>query len=72
MGQGLRKVADHAVSPGVIDTEIQPPGRVERIGPNLPMKRVGKAEEVAAAILFLLSDEASYVSGTVLDVSGGR
>ena len=68
-GEGIRV---NAVSPGVIDTEIQPPGRVERVGPNLPMKRVGKAEEVAAAILFLLSDEASYVSGTVLDVSGGR
>lgn len=62
----------NAVSPGVIDTEIQPPGRVERIGPNLPMKRAGKAQEVATAILYLLSDEASYVSGTVLDVSGGR
>jgi len=68
-GEGIRV---NAVSPGVIDTEIQPAGRVERIGPNLPMKRVGKAEEVAAAILYLLSDEASYVSGTVLDVSGGR
>ncbi len=62
----------NAVSPGVIDTEIQPPGRVQRIGPNLPMKRAGKAEEVAAAILYLLSDDASYVSGTVLNVSGGR
>jgi len=68
-GDGIRV---NAVSPGVIDTEIQPPGRVERVGPNLPMKRVGRAEEVAAAILFLLSDEASYVSGTVLDVAGGR
>src|SRR5579864_2089614 len=68
-GEGIRV---NAVSHGVIDTEIQPAGRVERIGPNLPMKRVGKAEEVAAAILYLLSDEASYVSGTVLDVSGGR
>jgi NAD(P)-dependent dehydrogenase (short-subunit alcohol dehydrogenase family) len=62
----------NAVSPGVIDTEIQPPGRVERIGPMLPMKRVGRPEEVAAAILWLLSDAASYVSGTVIDVSGGR
>lgn len=68
-GDGIRV---NAVSPGVIDTEIQPPGRVERMGPNLPMKRVGKAEEVAAAILFLLSDEAAYVAGTVLDVTGGR
>ncbi len=62
----------NAVSPGVIDTEIQPPGRVQRIGPNLPMKRAGKPEEVAAAILYLLSEDASYVSGTVLNVSGGR
>lgn len=69
-GEGIRV---NAVSPGVIDTEIQPPGRVERIGPNLPMKRAGKAEEVASAILYLLSDEAAaYVSGTVLNVSGGR
>ncbi|HXQ52791.1 MAG TPA: SDR family oxidoreductase [Stellaceae bacterium] len=62
----------NAVSPGVIDTEIQPPGRVERIGPMLPMKRIGRPEEVAAAILWLLSDAASYVSGAVLNVSGGR
>jgi NAD(P)-dependent dehydrogenase (short-subunit alcohol dehydrogenase family) len=68
-GEGIRV---NAVSPGVIDTEIQPPGRVQRIGPNLPMKRAGKAEEVAAAILYLLSDDASYVSGSVLNVSGGR
>jgi NAD(P)-dependent dehydrogenase (short-subunit alcohol dehydrogenase family) len=62
----------NAVSPGVIDTEIQPEGRVARVGPNLPMKRAGKAEEVASAILYLLSDEASYIAGTVLDVTGGR
>jgi NAD(P)-dependent dehydrogenase (short-subunit alcohol dehydrogenase family) len=62
----------NAVSPGVIDTEIQPPGRVERVGPMLPMKRVGQPEEVAEAILWLLSDAASYVSGAVLNVSGGR
>jgi NAD(P)-dependent dehydrogenase (short-subunit alcohol dehydrogenase family) len=68
-GEGIRV---NAVSPGVIDTEIQPSGRVERFGPSLPMKRAGKAEEVASAILYLLSDEAAYVSGTVLGVSGGR
>jgi NAD(P)-dependent dehydrogenase (short-subunit alcohol dehydrogenase family) len=68
-GEGIRV---NAVSPGVIDTEIQPPGRIERVGPNLPMKRAGKAEEVASAILYLLSEEASYVSGTVLDVTGAR
>jgi NAD(P)-dependent dehydrogenase (short-subunit alcohol dehydrogenase family) len=62
----------NAVSPGVIDTEIQPPGRVERLGPLLPMKRVGQPQEVAEAILWLLSDQASYVSGAVLNVSGGR
>jgi NAD(P)-dependent dehydrogenase (short-subunit alcohol dehydrogenase family) len=68
-GEGIRV---NAVSPGVIDTEIQPEGRVARIGPSLPMKRAGKAEEVAAAILFLLSDEASYAAGAVLEVTGGR
>jgi NAD(P)-dependent dehydrogenase (short-subunit alcohol dehydrogenase family) len=68
-GEGIRV---NAVSPGVIDTEIQPEGRVARIGPNLPMKRAGKAEEVAAAILHLLSDEASYTAGAVLEVTGGR
>ena len=61
-----------AVSPGVIDTEIQPAGRVDAVGPTLPMERVGKPDEVANAIVWLLSDEASYVSGTVLDVSGAR
>ena len=69
VGEGIRV---NAVSPGVIDTEIQPEGRVARVGPNLPMKRAGRAEEVATAILYLLSDEASYVAGTVLDVTGGR
>jgi NAD(P)-dependent dehydrogenase (short-subunit alcohol dehydrogenase family) len=68
-GEGIRV---NAVSPGVIDTEIQPTGRVEGVGPNLPMKRAGRAEEVASAILYLLSEEASYVAGTVLGVSGGR
>lgn len=62
----------NSVSPGVIDTEIQPQGRVEQVGPSLPMGRVGQPPEVAAAILFLLSDEASYVSGTKVDVSGAR
>jgi NAD(P)-dependent dehydrogenase (short-subunit alcohol dehydrogenase family) len=62
----------NAVSPGVIDTEIQPPGRVAEIGPTLPMKRAGQADEVAAAIMWLLNDEASYVAGAVLDVTGAR
>jgi NAD(P)-dependent dehydrogenase (short-subunit alcohol dehydrogenase family) len=67
--EGIRVTA---VSPGLIDTEIQPPGRVERVGPTLPMKRPGRPEEVAEAILWLLSDSASYVAGTILGVSGAR
>lgn len=62
----------NSVSPGLIDTEIQPEGRVENMGPKLPMKRAGEADEVANAILWLLSDEASYVAGTKLLVSGAR
>lgn len=62
----------NAVSPGLIDTEIQPPGRVERLTPMLPIGRAGTAEEVAEAILFLLSDAASYINGANLRVSGAR
>ena len=61
-----------AVSPGTINTEIQPEGRVEAIAPTIPLKRVGEPHEVASAIVWLLSDQAAYVSGTVLGVSGGR
>lgn len=62
----------NAVTPGVIDTDIQPPGRLDRVGPMLPMGRPGQPQEVAEAILFLLSDAASYVNGTNLRVSGAR
>ena len=62
----------NAVSPGMIDTDIQPPGRLEKLGPMIPMGRPGTAEEVAEAILYLLSDAAGYVTGTNLRVSGGR
>jgi|TARA_B110000444_G_C18829946_1_gene592597 NAD(P)-dependent dehydrogenase (short-subunit alcohol dehydrogenase family) len=68
-GEGLRV---NAVSPGVIDTEIQPEGRVAEVGPSLPMGRAGQPEEVAQSIIWLLSDEASYVTGTNIDVTGGR
>lgn len=68
-GEGIRV---NAVSPGLIDTESQEPGRVAQVGPTVPMKRAGLAEEVARAVLWLASDEASYVTGAVLDVSGGR
>ena len=62
----------NAISPGMIDTDIQPPGRLEKLGPLIPMGRPGTAEEVADAILYLLSDAAAYVTGTNLRVSGGR
>lgn len=66
----------NAVSPGVIDTEIHAsggePGRVARIKDSIPMKRGGTAEEVARAVLWLLSDGASYTTGACIDVAGGR
>jgi NAD(P)-dependent dehydrogenase (short-subunit alcohol dehydrogenase family) len=48
------------------------PDRVARLAPTVPMQRVGRAEEVAAAIVWLLGDESSYTTGAILDVSGGR
>ena len=62
----------NAVSPGLIETGLHPPGRLERLAPMMPIPRAGKPEEVAEAILFLLSDAASYTTGTNLRVSGGR
>lgn len=66
----------NAVRPGIIDTEIHAsggqPDRIAAIRGNVPMKREGKAEEVAHAALWLLSDEASYTTGAILNVSGGR
>lgn len=66
----------NAVRPGHIYTDIHAaggePGRVDRVKANVPMKRGGRPDEVAAAILWLLSDEASYVTGSILDVTGGR
>ena len=71
-----RGIRVNAVRPGIIDTPIHAkggqPDRVERLGATVPMRRPGTAEEVARAILWLLSDHASYVTDTVLDVSGGR
>ena len=66
----------NSVRPGVIHTDIHAsggePGRVERVRIAVPMKRGGQPEEVARAILWLLSPEASYSTGTFIDVSGGR
>jgi len=72
-GEGIRV---NAVRPGVIDTEIHAsggePDRIERVKASVPMGRGGKAEEVAEAILWLASEHASYTTGALLDVSGGR
>lgn len=66
----------NGVRPGVIDTEIHAsggaPDRAFQLAPTVPMKRVGTAQEIAHAIVWLMSDEASYVTGTTIDVTGGR
>ena len=66
----------NAVRPGFIDTEIHAsggePNRLERVKEFVPMKRGGRAMEVAKAILWLLSDEASYTTGSFIDVAGGK
>lgn len=66
----------NAIRPGLIETDIHAtaglPDRVERLAPSVPMKRAGSPEEVAETIVWLLSDQASYVTGTLLDVAGGR
>ena len=71
--QGVRV---NCVRPGLIDTEIHAsggqPDRAQRLGATTPMGRAGTAEEVAAAILWLLSPDAAYTTGALLDVAGGR
>ena len=66
----------NAVRPGVIDTDIHAsggqPDRPERLAPSIPIGRPGTAEEVAQAIVWLLGDDASYTTGALLDVTGGR
>ena len=66
----------NAVRPGLIYTEIHAsagePGRVDRAKEGVPMKRGGTADEIAETILWLLSDQSSYVTGTTIDVAGGR
>jgi NAD(P)-dependent dehydrogenase (short-subunit alcohol dehydrogenase family) len=73
---GAEGIRVNAVRPGVIRTEIHltsgDPGRVTRIGDTAPLKRAGEPDEIARTIVWLASDEASYITGALLDVSGGR
>lgn len=66
----------NAVRPGIIETEIHAsgglPDRARDLAPQVPMQRAGTADEVARAIMWLLSEESSYTTGTMLDVAGGR
>ena len=66
----------NAVRPGIIETEIHAsggqPGRAQQLAPLVPMQRPGSAEEVAQAIVWLLTDSASYATGAIIDVAGGR
>jgi NAD(P)-dependent dehydrogenase (short-subunit alcohol dehydrogenase family) len=68
-GEGIRVVG---VRPGIIETDIHAPGRLERLGSSPPLGRPGTAAEIAAAIVWLASPAASYVTGATLDVGGGR
>jgi NAD(P)-dependent dehydrogenase (short-subunit alcohol dehydrogenase family) len=72
-GEGIRV---NAVRPGIILTDIHASGgeadRAARVAPSVPMKRAGEPEEVAETVLWLMSDEASYVTGALIDVTGGR
>jgi NAD(P)-dependent dehydrogenase (short-subunit alcohol dehydrogenase family) len=66
----------NAVAPGLVETELHSangePGRIQRLMPTIPMRRAGFPEEVAGGVLWLLSDEASYTTGAILEIGGGR
>ncbi len=66
----------NAVAPGLIETDLHAangaPDRLERLGPSIPMQRAGTANEVAEGVLWLLSPAASYTTGTILEIGGGR
>ena len=73
---GNEGIRVNAVRPGLTDTDIHvtagAPDRMANMAPNIPMKRAASPEEIANAIIWLTSDEASYVNGAILDVAGGR
>jgi NAD(P)-dependent dehydrogenase (short-subunit alcohol dehydrogenase family) len=66
----------NAVAPGLVDTQLHAangePGRLARLGPSIPMQRAGTPDEIAQGVLWLLSDAASYTTGTILEIGGGR
>ena len=68
-GEGIRV---NTVSPGPIATDIHAPGRLDAIRDSLPMRREGRPQEVADAVMYLVSDQASYVAGANLEVAGAR
>jgi len=72
-GEGIRV---NAVRPGIIATDIHAsggaPGRAEQMAPQVPLRRAGTAEEVGEAIVWLLSERASYTTGSIVEVTGGR
>ncbi len=68
-GQGIRC---NSVRPGMVETDIHWPGRLERIAPTIPMQRTATPEEVAEAVCWLLSERSSYCTGAHIDVTGGR
>jgi NAD(P)-dependent dehydrogenase (short-subunit alcohol dehydrogenase family) len=66
----------NAVAPGLVDTQLHAangePGRIARLNPSIPMQRAATPEEIAQGVLWLLSDAASYTTGTILEIGGGR
>ena len=68
-GEGIRV---NTVAPGLTRTDLPPAEKLSTLGPTIPMGRVGEAEEIAAGIAWLMSDEASYVAGANLRIAGGR